>query len=187
MLLSLSKPQQTLLKTLAWQSIAHGIKTGKPLCINISNYSTDLIKPCAAFVLLSYKNQPRGCIGNLEAIRPLVEDVCENAFAAAFCDKHYPDITEIELAELEIHIDLLSPLEPLSFSTEIELIEQLRPNIDGLVIQDGSHHASFLPSNWDSLPSPRLFMQHLKQKAGLPATYWSKTVKAKRFTTQRLN
>lgn len=184
--LSLTKPQQTLLKTIAWQSIAHGLKSGGPLSINNSDYSTDLIKPCATFVMLSVHHQPRGCIGNLEAIRPLVEDVCENAFAAAFCDKHYPDITEIELAELEIHIDLLSPLEPLSFITEMELIEQLRPNVDGLVLQDGSHHASFLPSNWDALPNPMLFMQHLKQKAGLPATYWSKTVKAKRFTTQRL-
>lgn len=184
--LSLTKPQQTLLKTIAWQSIAHGLKTGSPLNINNGDYPTNLIKPCATFVMLILHNQPRGCIGNLEAIRPLVEDVCENAFAAAFCDKHYPSITENELAELDIHIDLLSPLEPLSFIKEMELIEQLRPNVDGLVLEDGSHHASFLPSNWDSLPNPMLFMQHLKQKAGLPATYWSKTVKAKRFTTQRL-
>lgn len=187
MLPSLTKPQQTLLKTVAWQSIAHGVKTGKPLHINLGNYSAELIQPCATFILLSYQNQPRGCIGNLEAIRPLVADVCENAFAAAFCDKHYAAITEPELAALEIHIDILSPLESLNFSSEIELMEQLRPNQDGLVLQDGSHHASFLPSNWDSLPSPIQFIQHLKQKAGLPATYWSKTVKAKRFTTQRLN
>ncbi len=184
--LSLTKPQQTILKTLAWQSIAHGVKTGKPLGINPADYSEDLLKPCATFVILSYQNQPRGCIGNLEAVRPLVEDVCENAFAAAFCDKHYPTITEADLAELEIHIDILSPLETLIFNSELDLIEQLRPNQDGLLLQDGSHHASFLPSNWDSLPSPMVFMQHLKQKAGLPPTYWSKTVKAKRFTTQRL-
>jgi AmmeMemoRadiSam system protein A len=185
--ISLTAPQQNLLKTVAWQSIAHGLKTGKPLSINNPDYPAELLKPCATFVLLKYQNQPRGCIGNLEAIRPLIEDVCENAFAAAFCDQHYAAITEPELAELDIQIDLLSPLEKLTFSSELDLIEQLRPNQDGLVLQDGSHHASFLPSNWDNLPSPMRFMQHLKQKAGLPASYWSKTVNAKRFTTQRLN
>lgn len=182
----LTKPQQTVLLSLAWQSIAHGLKTGKPLSVENSKYSPELVRHGATFVLLEYRQQPRGCIGNLEPKRPLVEDVAENAFAAAFCDRHFPSVTAAELDELAIHIDLVSVLEPLNFNSELDLIGQLRPNVDGLILQDGSHHASFLPSNWHSLPSPMQFLQHLKHKAGLPLTYWSKTIKANRFTTQRL-
>lgn len=182
----LTKPQQTVLMSLAWQSIAHGLKTGKPLSVENTKYSPELVRPQATFVMLEYRQQPRGCIGQLEPVRPLVEDVSENAFAAAFCDRHFPSVTAAELDELEIHIDLISALEPLSFNSELDLTGQLRPNIDGLLLQDGSHHASFLPSNWESLPSAMQFLQHLKHKAGLPPTYWSKTIKANRFTTHRL-
>lgn len=182
----LTKPQQNVLLNLAWQSIAHGIKTGKPLSVDCSTYPPELARPRATFVILAYQQQARGCIGNLDPIRPLAEDVSENAFAAAFCDRHFPTVTYAELDELTIHIDLLSALEPLDFSSELDLIGQLRPHIDGLVLRDGSHHASFLPSNWHNLPGPMQFLQHLKQKAGLPPAYWSKTIKAQRFTTQRL-
>ncbi|AEF99840.1 AmmeMemoRadiSam system protein A [Methylomonas methanica] len=183
----LTKPQQTVLLSLAWQSIAHGLKTGTPLRVENSTYSAELARPRATFVMLEYQEQPRGCIGNLEPIRPLVEDVSENAFAAAFCDRHFPIVTSAELDELAIHIDLVSALEPLSFSSELDLVSQLRPNVDGLILQDGSHHASFLPSNWQSLPSPMQFVQHLKHKAGLPPAYWSNKITANRFTTQRLS
>lgn len=182
----LTQPQQSVLLSLAWQSIAHGLKTGKPLSIDCAKYPVDLARHGATFVILEYRRQPRGCIGNLDPIRPLAEDVSENAFAAAFCDRHFPAVTAAELDELDIHIDLLSALEPLSFGSELDLIGQLRPHIDGLVLQDGSHHASFLPTNWRNLPSPMQFLQHLKQKAGLPPAYWSKTIKANRFTAWRL-
>nr|WP_305888593.1 AmmeMemoRadiSam system protein A [Methylomonas sp. SURF-2] len=182
----MTQPQQNVLLTLAWQSIAHGLKTGKPLGIDNSTYSAELARPCATFVSLEFQQQARGCIGNLEPIRPLVEDVSENAFAAAFCDRHFPSVTDGELDHLVIHLDLLSALEPLEFGTELDLIQQLRPNIDGLLLTDGTHHASFLPSNWHNLQSPLKFLQHLKQKAGLPPTYWSKSIKAARFTSLRL-
>lgn len=184
-MLTLSKPQHTLLLTTAWQSIARGLKTGKPLTLNLSDYPATLIEPHASFVTLTYQSQIRGCIGNLSAVRPFLADVCENAFAAAFYDRHYSPITEVELADLEITIDLVSPTEDLIFNSEFELIGQLRAGIDGLILEDGSHHASFLPSTWITLHAPMQFVQHLKQKAGLPATYWSKTIKARRFTTQQ--
>ena len=184
---TLSKPQQTLLLTTAWHSIARGVKTGKPLILNLSDYPTTLVEPQASFVSLSHQSKLRGCIGHLQAVRPLVEDVSENAFAAAFCDQHHEPITELELADLQIRIDLISPLESLSFSSELDLIGQLQVGIDGLILEDGSRHASFLPSVWPTLQSPMQFIQQLKQKAGLPATYWSKTIKVSRFTTQQVS
>jgi len=183
---TLSKPQETLLLTTAWQSIARGLKTGKPLTLNLPDYPTALLEPQASFVTLNYQTQLRGCIGNLKAVRPFVADVSENAFAAAFCDRHSSQITETELADLEITIDWVSVLEPLTFTSEMELVSQLRANIDGLILEDGSRHAAFLPRIWEILPAPMQFIQQLKQKAGLPVAYWSKTIKASRFTTQQL-
>lgn len=182
--MTLSSPERSLLLTLAWQSIAHGLKTGKPLSINTNQYSPGLIRNCATFVTISYQRHPRGNFGNLRAIRPLAEDVCENAFAAAFCDRHCHAVTDMEINDLHIEIDLLSPLENMQFDSELKLMGQLRPKIDGLTLEDGSHHAFFLPNNWQTFPSPMQFLQQLKRKAGLPATYWSKTIKVHRFTVE---
>lgn len=186
-MLMLSKPQQTLLLTTAWHSIARGVKVGKPLILNLSDYPTALLEPQASFVTLSYQSQMRGCIGHLKAVRPLVEDVSENAFAAAFCDQHHSPITEAELAELDITIDIVSPTEALTFNSELDLISQLQAGIDGLILEDGARHASFLPTTWTTLQTPMQFVQQLKQKAGLPATYWSKSIKISRFTTQQIS
>ena len=180
----LSKPQQNQLLTLAWQSVAHGLKTGKPLHIDLAQYPAPLAESHATFVTLSCFNKPRGSFGNLRAVRPIAEDVCENAFAASFCDRHYPAITDMEIKDLKIQIDLLSPLENIDFNSEINLIGQLKPHVDGLVLYDGSHHAFLMPSNWDQLHTPMQFLQQLKLKAGLPSPYWSKAIKVSRFTIE---
>lgn len=183
----LTVPQQKLLLTLAWQSVAHGLKTGKPLRIDVADYPAAFAEPRATFVTLNYINQARGSFGNLHAIRPLAEDVCENAFAAAFFDRHYPSVTDMEIDDLAIQIDLLSPLENLVFSSELDLVRLLRPDVDGLVLEDGSRHAFLMPSNWQTFHSPMQFLQQLKRKAGLPASYWSKTIKASRFTIESVS
>lgn len=180
--MSLSPPQKNLLLTLAWQSIAHGLKTGKPLNIDIGNYPKEFAEPKATFVRLSHQHRPRGRFGNLHPIRPLAEDVCENAFAAAFCDRQYPSVTDMEISDLHIQIDLLSPLEEVVFDSELDLIGRLRPNVDGLLLEDGPRHAFFMPYDWETLHGSMQFLQQLKRKTGLPAAYWSKTIKASRFT-----
>ena len=183
-LMSLSKPQQSQLLKLARESIAQGLKTGKPLKIHPDDYPAELAEPRATFVTLERGQQLRGCIGMLEAVRPLAEDVAENAFAAAFCDRRFLPLADHELADLELHISVLSPPEEMNFSSEQDLLEQLRPKIDGLILEEGRQRATFLPSVWESLPTAVQFLQHLKQKAGLPAKYWSDTIKAYRYTAE---
>ncbi len=185
--MSLTKMQQTKLLTLARDSISHGLKFGKPLKINPPDYPAELCEIRATFVTLEYRQQLRGCIGMLEAIRPLAEDVAENAFAAAFSDRRFLPLSEHEFGELDIHISILSPAEAISFSSEQDLLAQLRPNIDGLILEEGRHKATFLPSVWESLSDPLQFLQHLKQKAGLPATYWSNTLQAYRYTAEYID
>lgn len=185
--MSLNKPKQSLLLTLAWQSIAHGLKTQRPLNIDIADYPPEFAQPQASFITLKIAHHLRGSFGQLRPIRPLAEDICENAFAAAFCDRRHPALTDMELPELKILIDIVSPLEPLSFKTELDLVGLLRNHIDGLLLEEGSHHAFLLPKSWETYPAPMSFLQQVKQKAGLPATYWTKTIKAYRFTTERID
>jgi len=180
--MSLTEPEQTELLHIARESIIHGLRYGGAMGINIASFQGILAEPRATFVTLQRHQQLRGCIGMLEAIRPLAVDVSENAFAAAFRDPRFPPVTEQELADLAIHISILSPAEPMSFSSEWDLLIQLRPNVDGLIIEEGNHRATFLPSVWETLPTPLHFLQHLKHKAGLPVDYWSNTLRAYRYT-----
>lgn len=183
-LMSLNNAQKTLLLKLARESIAHGLQTGQVLPVDLSAYEPALTDKAASFVTLQRQGQLRGCIGMLEAQRPLVEDISENAFAAAFRDPRFPPLSAHEFTDLDLHISILSPAQALHFTSEQELLARLQPGIDGLILQEGYRRGTFLPSVWEQLPQPSQFLRHLKQKAGLPADYWSDTLKAYRYTTE---
>jgi len=126
----------------------------------------------------------RGCIGTLQAYRPLVEDVAKNAYAAAFRDPRFAALSAHEFAQLHYHISILNPTEALRVNNEAELLAQLRPGVDGLVLEDQHYRSTFLPAVWENLPQPKQFVQHLKEKAGLPASYWSETIRFERYTVE---
>lgn len=174
-----------LLKT-ARDSIKHGIKTGQPLAVNLDEYDLVLCEPGASFVTLQINQQLRGCIGSLEAYRPLIKDVAENAFAAAFRDPRFPTVDAQEFEQLHYHLSILDKPEPVAFSSESDLLKKIRPGIDGLILHDKDYRGTFLPSVWESLPEPVLFLTHLKQKAGLPPDYWSDTIQIERYTVENI-
>lgn len=180
----LSDSHKQILKDLAKASIKHGLEYGRPLQIDLATMADELIVQRATFVTLEKQEQLRGCIGMLEALRPLAEDITENSYAAAFSDPRFPSLKKSELGDLSIHLSILSPAESIPCQSEAELIQQLRPNIDGLILDDGLHRATFLPSVWDSLPKPADFIHHLKTKAGLSENYWSQELRAYRYTTE---
>lgn len=126
----------------------------------------------------------RGCIGSLEASVTLLEDVIEHAYSAAFRDPRFPPVTAEEIMTLKIAISVISPHEELSFNNEAELIELLRPQLDGLIIQSQGRRATFLPSVWQELPEKRDFLTHLKRKALFTENYWNSDFKAFRYTTE---
>jgi len=142
----------------------------------------ELLEERATFVTLTLNGQLRGCIGMLEACRPLAEDVAENAVSAAFRDPRFPPLSRDEFEDLKISISVLSPPEEMTFSSEEDLKEKIRPGIDGLILQEGFQKGTFLPSVWEELPETELFFEHLKLKAGLPAGYWSDTLRVFRYT-----
>ncbi|MCF7988118.1 MAG: AmmeMemoRadiSam system protein A [Methylovulum sp.] len=182
----LIKQHQNQLLDIARASIQHGLTTGKPISIKVTDYPEALTALRASFVTLQKHQQLRGCIGMLEAMRPLVTDVAENAFAAAFNDPRFPALRASELGELEIQISILSPAEPITFHSEHDLLSQLKPGVDGLILQEGHQRGTFLPSVWESLPEPEQFLRHLKHKAGLPFDYWSDSLRVYRYQTDKI-
>lgn len=136
------------------------------------------------FVTITIGGELRGCVGTLERSAPLIADVVTNTRKAATQDRRFDPMTSEEIAAASISISILSHLRPIPFVGEADLLEQLRPSVDGLAIRDGEQRALFLPKVWDDLPSARDFLAHLKQKAGLPDRPLKPRTKAFRFTTE---
>jgi len=173
----------TLLEV-ARDSIRYGLQHGRPLTVDPADYPEPLGEERASFVTLNIDGRLRGCMGHLEAVAPLVVDVADNAYAAAFRDPRFPPLSNAEFDDLELHISVLSKPEPMQFSSEEDLLKQIRPGEDGLILEDGFAKGTFLPSVWESLPKARDFLAHLKVKAGLPPDYWSPSLKVYRYETE---
>ncbi len=165
----LSSEDRRYLLTLARQTIASALE-GRPLpSVDLSSLSEELRGPGASFVTLTLAGQLRGCIGSIEAYRPLALDVQENALAAAFRDPRFLPLSQEELGRVHIEVSVLTRPEPLPYNTGDELLTKLRPGVDGVIIERGWHRATFLPQVWEKLPDPREFLSQLCLKAGLSA------------------
>lgn len=176
--------ERKVLLGIAADSIHEGLESGSPVQLNLADYPENLQEKLACFVTLNINHNLRGCIGHLAAVQPLVLDVAENAYSAAFRDPRFQPLSKDEFREVSIHISILSPSEPMSFSDEQDLLRQIRPGIDGLILEEGHYRGTFLPSVWESLKTPEEFLNHLKMKAGLPAHHWSDRIKVQRYTTE---
>ncbi|MBI2311060.1 MAG: AmmeMemoRadiSam system protein A [Betaproteobacteria bacterium] len=139
----------------------------------------------ASFVTLMLGSELRGCIGSLTPERVLLEDVKENALGAAFRDPRFAPLTREEFPLVRVEVSELSPMESLLFQDEDDARRQLRPHVDGLVLEYNGRRGTFLPQVWDSLPEPSRFLAHLKVKAGLPSTFWGQGIKLSRYTVQK--
>ena len=144
-----------------------------------------MLEPGATFVTLTQRGQLRGCIGSLEARRPLGQDVVANALAAAFRDPRFPPLAKAELATTRVEVSLLAAQQPMTFRDEADALSQLRPGMDGLVFECGSHRSTFLPQVWEQVPQPARFMAQLKRKAGLAEDFWSPEVTLHRYTVEK--
>jgi AmmeMemoRadiSam system protein A len=139
----------------------------------------------ATFVTLMRHGQLRGCIGSLEAQRPLRDDVRINAVAAAFRDPRFPPLTGVEFDDTRIELSLLSPQTPIDFESEADALRQLQPGIDGVVLEYGMRRGTFLPQVWEQLQRPQDFLAHLKTKAGLPTDFWDKGIALSRYSVTK--
>lgn len=159
------------------------------LGLNVEPPTTDglswLQADAATFITLTKQGELRGCIGTLEACRPLMEDLRANAIAAAFHDPRFAPLKQAEFNDIRVEVSLLSELEPMHAKSEEIACSKLVPKRDGLVFKYGSHKATFLPQVWDQLPEAKTFLAHLKQKAGLAADFWHPEVLLYRYQVSK--
>ncbi|MDP6174127.1 MAG: AmmeMemoRadiSam system protein B, partial [Rhodospirillales bacterium] len=174
---------------LSARAILHQLDTRQPLKLDPKAWVPEVAANGASFVTIDKDGQLRGCIGSISAHRPLVVDVAENAFRAAFKDTRFKPVEAREIQEhnMSLTVSVLSPQAPMQFSGEADLVSQLRPEVDGVILQEGQQRGVFLPTVWESLPEPVNFLRNLKRKAGLPEDYWSDTLKAWRYVTETVS
>ncbi|WP_196137555.1 AmmeMemoRadiSam system protein A [Aliikangiella sp. G2MR2-5] len=176
------KDKQNILQV-AHHAIQYGLTYKEPPVLELEKYSDNLKAQGASFVTLKEGNQLRGCIGTLEPYQPLIQDVAEHAYAAAFNDPRFPPVNSIEEPLLHISVSILSPPSEIEFASEADLLSQINPNVDGLILKFNGHKGTFLPSVWKDLPEKEIFLAHLKQKAGLDQGFWHENIRVFRYTT----
>lgn len=163
--MQLSEQDKTKLHEIARQSIAAGLAGKKPPAL--TDTSGVLQEPRGAFVTLHLRGCLRGCIGMIEAVKPLAETIQEMAYSAAFCDPRFGPLTAQEFQEIKLEISVLTPLK------KTKNIEEIKVGEHGLYIRQGGSRGLLLPQvateyNWDR----ETFLQQTCRKAGLPATAW---------------
>ena len=140
--------------------------------VDRSRLSPAMLETGASFVTITQAGQLRGCIGALEPYQPLWEDVIEHARAAALEDWRFSPVESYEVAGLEIEVSRLTAPQPVTYELPTDLPRILRHGIDGVVIQDGSRRATFLPQVWEKITTPEDFLSNLCMKMGAPANLW---------------
>ena len=141
--------------------------------------------PGASFVTLRRAGELRGCIGSIEAVRPLGEDVERNARGAAFRDPRFPPLDPSEISLVDVEVSVLSAPQPVAAANEGEAVAALRPGVDGIVLEYDGRRATFLPQVWESLADPLDFLSELRRKADLPARFWHPGVRLSRYTVEK--
>jgi AmmeMemoRadiSam system protein A len=170
--IQLSTDECFVLLRIARKAIEGAVRGIPPKKIDLDSLSPKLRALRSTFVTLTLDGDLRGCIGALKATHPLAVDVQKHAIAAAFEDPRFPPVGRDEAEKLAIEISVLSSPESLEYSQPKELIEKLKPGIDGVILQSGFHRATFLPQVWAKAPEPIQFLEMLCIKAQLPGDAW---------------
>ena len=166
----------------AAHAIEFGLEHGRAPKVSLGKLPAALRQNRATFVTLTRRNRLRGCVGTVSPCRPLIADATANGYAAEFRDPRFPSLTPKERDQISLSLTLLGREAELSFSDEADLLNQLVPRHDGLIIADQGKRAVFLPQVWKNLSDPAEFLRELKLKAGWDSEYWSSTLRAWRFS-----
>jgi uncharacterized protein len=170
-----SEDQQRTLVEIARRAVARSVNGSGAGEVPVI---ADLPQATGAFVTLKRGGQLRGCIGTLECRRTLPEEVARVAVSAAREDPRFEPVRPSELADLDVEVSVLGPL---------ELIDPLDPGAieigrHGLVVEQGWHRGLLLPQvatewGWDR----ETFLSQTCAKAGLPHDCWRTGAKVYRF------
>jgi len=177
-MLQLTNPEKQRLLELARTALEEVVGFGR--MSEVAEPTEALRTPCGAFVTLTKGRQLRGCIGHIEALRPLYATVRECARAAALEDPRFDPVTPAELPSLQLEISILSPLLDIT-------PQQVEVGRHGLLISRGAQRGLLLPQvavewNWNR----EQFLEETCMKAGLPADAWQNGARIQAFTAQVL-
>ena len=167
-----SKQERQQLLSIARSAIKATLNQEQRKPLEKDQFPKHLTDELACFVTLTIHGRLRGCIGSLEAFRPLVDDVQDRAIQAAFEDYRFPPLTLSEFDQLQIEISVLTKPENLNYNSPVDLPTKIHPNVDGVILRDGPKRATFLPQVWDQIPSPTEFLSALCSKMGARANLW---------------
>lgn len=145
------------------------------------DYANVMFNKGASFVTLEKNNKLRGCIGSIFPTTSIAEDLAKNTYLAALHDSRFNPVVKEELKDITFKVSLLTGLEKFEFSSYDDLLKQIKPKTDGILIKDGKRQGVFLPAVWDEIPNKKDFLTELKIKAGLSPTYWSDDIEVFRF------
>jgi AmmeMemoRadiSam system protein A len=166
-----SEEKQVLLR-LARSAIERAARGEGPPPIHTDDLTPRLCQTAASFVTLTIQGDLRGCIGALEPSMPLIEDVREHAAAAALDDPRFMPVRPDELERIEIEVSRLTLPVALDYADAADLLNKLRPGIDGVILREGRRRATFLPQVWEKIPDKAAFLDQLCAKMGAAPDAW---------------
>ena len=168
----LTPDEQRILLRLAREAMECGLKNEGLPPLALSSLPASLCEEGSCFVTLTTHGELRGCIGSLEPYQSLAEDVREHAVAAALNDPRFPPVREEELSAIQIEVSRLTRPIPLEYKDTNDLLSKLHPYVDGVVLRDAFHRATFLPQVWEKIPECAEFLDHLCYKMGVRHDLW---------------
>ena len=179
--------EKKYLMNLAMQTMKQAFMDDNPSPSEPGPEMPNIQKTACCFITLMKDDNLRGCIGSLLPTGPLYKDVVKNTVSVMFDDHRFGKVTADEVDGIHIQISILSNLEKMSVDSESDLLNQINPHVDGIVLQEGYNRSTFLPSVWDSLSDPVDFIRQLKRKAGLGSNYWSDKITIQRYSVLKLD
>lgn len=168
----LSRSEQHQLLRLARAALEAAVRHHPPPAVNPVDLPPALTRPGASFVTLMHGQELRGCIGGLQAQQPLYADVREHTAGSAQSDYRFPPVTAAEAPHIDIEISVLTEPQPLSYTAPDQLLQRLRPMVDGVILHQGARRATFLPQVWERVPDPATFLSMLCEKMGAAPDLW---------------
>ncbi|OUS24974.1 hypothetical protein A9Q98_12945 [Thalassotalea sp. 42_200_T64] len=180
--IELTRVEQQLAIDMVWLVLRESIKEQQLVMPAVPDCAV-LQQQAGCFITLYVDDELRGCIGTSVAEKPLWQNICNHSYNSAFKDYRFDSLQFSELKQLSFQISILSACSSIDNLGEQALVSELKPGVDGLVIEYQQHNALFLPSVWDALPKPEVFVAKLKVKAGLAEDYWHQDMKLYRFQT----